>query len=443
MPDDLDRSRLARALRLGKLGARVALKQGQRLLARDEAAVHRELAEALVAELGDLKGLPMKIGQILSYMDGVVPAEHEALYQSILGRLRTTSTPVAEEAWRAVLEEELGTPVEEAFDAFDPIPIATASIGQVHRATHRGEPVCVKIQHPGIAEATEADLENVEAIVALLRRLMPGVDTRAMIRDFRDRLAEECDYRTEAASQARFAAIYASDPELLVPAVIAERSSRRVLTTRAIRGVGLDAFVAEASAGERDRAGLALFRFAFGSLLRHGIFHADPHPGNLLFRADDAGRLGILDYGCVQSVDAAGRRDLAALIQAALEGEDLRAPTRRALGITEVDPATEAATVEIVERVLAPILAPQPYRFTRAFAADITRAVTDAKMKLASRWLTRRGAFVAEREGVMLVVRNLFGLATIWGALEAQGDFRALARELVDATPLADTIASP
>lgn len=430
MTRDLDRSRWSRALSLSKLGARVALKQGRRLIARDEAAVHRELAEALVAELGELKGLPMKVGQILSYMDGVVPEEHEALYQQILGRLRTTSSPAPEGAWREVFEEELGAAPEEVFDELDPEPMATASIGQVHRAIHRGEPVCVKVQYPGIAEATEADLENVGAIVGIMRRLMPSVDTRQMIHDFRDRLAEECDYGQEADYQRRFAAIYASDEDLMVPEVIDERSTRRVLTTRLVEGVGLDEFVATASPEARDRAGLALYRFAFGTLLEHGLFHADPHPGNLLFRED--GRVAVLDYGCVQPIAVDARRDIGALLRTALDGHDLAAPARLALGITDVDAKSEEATTEIVRLVLAPILAPQPYRFTRGFAADISRAVIDAKASLATRYLTRRGTFKVEREGVMFVVRNLFGLATIWGTLEAQGDFRALTGDLVE-----------
>ncbi|MGE0788350.1 MAG: ABC1 kinase family protein [Sandaracinaceae bacterium] len=435
MSQDIDSSRARRAFRMSKLGAKLALAQGRRLFARDEAAVHRELAEALADELGKLKGLPMKIGQILSYMDGVVPPEQEAIYQSILGRLRTSSIAIDEASWRGVIHEELGMAPEKAFDEFDPEPIARASIGQVHAAMFEGERVCVKVQYPEIVRATEADLENMEAIVAIVRRVMPSVDTRQMIQDFRDRLAEECDYRIEASHQRRFAAIYENDPDLLVPRVIDARSTQRVLTTRRIGGVSLEAFVASSSQAERDRAGVALFRFAFGTLLQHGLFHADPHPGNLLFMADDDGRLGVLDYGCVQPIDDEARRDLSALISAARAGRDLREPARRGLGIGAIDDESADAMVEIVRLVLAPILEPQPYRFTRRFASDITRAVTDAKMRLGPRYLSRRGSFEIERPGVMFVVRNLFGLATIWGQLEARADFRAIVDEMLAVQP--------
>ena len=264
---------------------------------------------------------------------------------------------------------------------------------------------------------------------------MPNVDTRQLIDDFRVRLEEECDYRKEAAYQKQFADIYGRDETLMVPKVVEELSTQRVLTTRRVRGVTLERFVASSTSDERDRSGRTLFRFAFGSLLQHGLFHADPHPGNLLFHADSTQRLCVLDYGCVQPVDAQARTDIAALLSAALEGDDLVGPARRALGIVDADPATEAAVVAITERVLAPILAPQPYRFDRKFAAEIMRAVTDAKMKLASAYLSRRGRFVAEREGVMFIVRNLFGLATIWGTLETEGDFREIVRGLLDAPP--------
>lgn len=431
MAKDLDRSRLKRALRLSKLGARVALQQGRRLVTRDEASIHREVATALVRELGELKGLPMKIGQLLSYMEGLVPDEYREIYQSVLGELRTHSTPMADDAWREVLEDELGREAEEIFDEFDAAPIAAASIGQVHRAVYRGRAVCVKIQYPGIAEATLSDLENIDAVVALMRTMMPSVDTRQMIEDFRVRLAEECDYRKEAEYQRRFAAIHEDDPDLFVPEVIDDLCTGRVLTTVLVSGRSLEEFAADASELERDRAAEALFRFAFGTLLSHGLFHADPHPGNLIFNADGSGRLCVLDYGCVQPIDDAARLDIAALLSAAVDGEDLSELTLTALGITDADERTHHAITEITRLVLAPIIEPQPYGFTRSFATEIARAVVEAKARLATGFLTRRSRFVADREGVMFIVRNLFGLASIWGTLEARGEYRALTAKLV------------
>ena len=141
MTRPLDPSRMRRAFKLSKLGARVALAQGRRVFSRDETKVHRELAMSVVSELGKMKGLPMKVGQILSYMDGAVPEEYRDVYREVLGQLCTQSLPMGAESYRAVFEEELGSTPEDVFDSFEATPIAAASIGQVHRAVLAGQPV--------------------------------------------------------------------------------------------------------------------------------------------------------------------------------------------------------------------------------------------------------------------------------------------------------------
>lgn len=405
------------------------------MFSRDETKVHRELAMSVVSELGKMKGLPMKVGQILSYMDGAVPEEYRDVYREVLGQLCTQSLPMGAESYRAVFEEELGSTPEDVFDSFEATPIAAASIGQVHRAVLAGQPVCVKIQYPGIAEATVSDLENVGALMSVMRTIMPNVDTRQMIEDFRTRLAEECDYRQEAAYQSRFAETYARDADILVPEVIDHLSSRRVLTTRFVEGIGLDEFVANSSAEARDHAGKALFRLAFEGILEHGLFHADPHPGNFLFNANGTNRVAVLDYGCVQPIDADARADLRALVHQALGRGDVTMATERAFGITDVDDVSRQALAEIAPLMLAPILADQPYHFTRAYAADITRVVIDMKKKLATRYLARRSRITMNREGVMFVMRTLIGLASIWGTIEPRADFNSLTRQVLSSTP--------
>lgn len=432
----LKKSRWGRALSLSRLGARMAVGQGKRLVARDPLEVHRELAAALVAELGQLKGLPMKIGQILSYMEGLVPDEYRSAYLDTLGQLRTQSEPMAWEIASEVFTQDLGAAPEELLDAIDREPIASASIGQVYTAQHDGQPVCVKVQYPDIGEATVSDLQNLDGLLGVMRTVMPNVDTRQVIEDFRMRLQEECDYLKEAEYQHRFARIYRDDPDILVPDAIDSLCGRRVLTTHRIDGMTFDAFAKSATAAQRNRAGESLFRFAFGSLLEHGLFHADPHPGNLLFECGPQRRLCVLDYGCVQPIDLDARRDIAALVRAAIQGDELGPPTRLALGITELDEVSAAAIAPILRKAFEPISAAQPYRFTRTFAVDIGRAVVDAKLQLATRYLTRKGRFAIHREGVMFVARNLFGLASILGTLGSQGGFRALVERMLDEAEL-------
>lgn len=378
-----------------------------------------------------MKGLPMKIGQILSYMEGVLPEQHRAIYQEALATLQVHAAPVQNEACLQILEEELGAPADAIFERFDPEPIAAASIGQVYMAHLEGAPVCVKVQYPGIAQAVQSDLDNLGGIMALVRAIMPGVDTQVMVEDFRARLHEESDYTIEAEYQRRFFDIYRDDPDLAIPEAIERYSTRKVLTTRFLDGVGLDTFVSQASQSERDRAGQALFRMAFGTLLRHGLFHADPHPGNLLFRCGPNHKLGILDFGCVQPVEPEARRDLSIMLRAALDGRDLVAPTERALGISDIDDETRQVVAGITRLVLAPILEPQPYRFTRDKARALAQEVMDAKMKLAGKVITRRARLGLGRPGVMFIVRNLFGLASIWSTLQTTGDFRSILEELL------------
>ena len=126
--DAFARGRFRRALNLSKLGAELAVRQAQRLVARDPAAAHRAVAETLAKELGAMKGLPMKIGQILSYMEGVLPEEYRATYQEVLGTLRVRAAPVDSAACLQILTDELGARPEQAFERFDPEPIASASI---------------------------------------------------------------------------------------------------------------------------------------------------------------------------------------------------------------------------------------------------------------------------------------------------------------------------
>lgn len=423
---DLEPGRFARALQLSRLGARVAWTQGRAALSRDPAQAHRELAAALTDELGKLKGLPMKIGQLLSYMEGVVPDEHRDTYQQALATLRTAAAPLGLDLCQPAIEQQLGAPLSELFERFDPEPIAAASLGQVYRASYRGREVAVKVQYPGIAEATTGDLASLDRIVQLMRVILPKLDTRALVEDFRERLLEECDYRAEAEHQRRFSELLRDDPDLLVPEVVPERSADKVLTTQFVAGVPLSTFLTDTSPQERDRAGLALFRLAFGMLLRHGQMHADPHPGNLLFRVGPEHRLAVLDFGCVQPLDPTNRRALIELLRAELRGDDLRPYLRAGLGLAALDPTSEQLVIELTHHLLRPVTAPQPYRFDRDYAKEVARRVVDAKARLAPRMLTGQARLEVERSGTMMVVRNLFGLASVWGELASQADFRAV-----------------
>ena len=233
-------------------------------------------------------------------------------------------------AWPAiepVLRAALG---DAAFEAIDEAPFAAASIGQVHRAVLRGAPVAVKIQYPGVEDAIASDLKMV-AVIARLSSVGSPIDGAGLADELRARLLEECDYAREADSQRLFGALLAGVPGATAPAVIAERSTRRVLTTALVPHPALPAFAQGAPQAARDRAGQIIFRACFELLWRRAIYNADPHPGNYLVAPD--GAVTFLDFGCVRRFDADMIRTWKQLARAILDGDRATFADRfRALG---------------------------------------------------------------------------------------------------------------
>jgi len=316
--DGIGRGRLARAAPVLGLTARTA---GEAVVAglrgADRGEFHIRTAERYAELLGRSRGALMKAGQMLSLTPAnpAVPAEFWSIYREALARLRDDVPPMAGELAREVLEGELGCAAEGVFAEFDWEPLAAASIGQVHAARLRdGREVAVKIQYPGVADAIAADLKNAELLATFLSlvfgvvRSRPNLDLRGMAREMAARIADELDYRREAAWQAEFAEIYRGHPCIHVPNVVAELCSSRVLTQQLVRGLAWsDALMAAQEL--RDSWAEAIFRFVYGTNARFCLAHADPHPGNYVFHDD--GSVSFLDFGCVkrfrrEHVDALG-----------------------------------------------------------------------------------------------------------------------------------------
>jgi len=266
------RLRLERGLAAVRLAARGGARyatSAPRLFA--SAGEHREAlrndlalqtAEDVAATLGTMKGVLMKLGQMASYInEGLTPAARRTL-----SRLQDSARPMSPDLAAQVIAEELGLPPDRAFAAWDPEPIAAASIGQVHRAiTHNGRAVAVKVQYPGIAEAIEADLGNVALLRRMLRVIAPSQDADALLAELRDRITQELDYRAEARSQQLFAHFYAGHPTIHVPGVVGQLSARRVLTSELAGGARF-AELAGWPQAERDLAAETIYRFVFRSL---------------------------------------------------------------------------------------------------------------------------------------------------------------------------------
>jgi len=275
----------------------------------------------------DLGGLMIKLGQFMSTRLDVLPAEVTAELEGLQDKV----PPVPFAQIRALAEAELGVPLERAFAFVDEVPLAAASLGQVHRARlldsdaqQTGHTdVVVKIQRPNIAAIIEVDLRALRQVARWLSRVRlvsDRVDMPALTEEFALTSVDEIDYLHEAANSERFAENFAGDPRVAVPAVIWERSSRRVLTLQDVTAIKINDVAALQAAGI-DPAEVAA-RFAavmFDQLFVHGFFHADPHPGNIFVTpgADGEWAFTFVDFGMMGEVPDGLRRGLRQLLIAA------------------------------------------------------------------------------------------------------------------------------
>jgi predicted unusual protein kinase regulating ubiquinone biosynthesis (AarF/ABC1/UbiB family) len=306
-------SRVRRTATVATLAASEAVKQfGTRAAnvtrgedAAEEAMARRQLetAKQIVAVLGTMKGAAMKLGQVMSFLDvGLVAEEHRDEFQRELAKLRDAAPTVSFKQMKRVIEEDLEAPISKVFASFEEEPIAAASIGQVYRATLRedGREVAVKVQYPGVAGAVRADLQNLDMIMRLLKRMTPGLNVKAITEEIRERIVEELDYELEAQNQRSLARIFAGHPFIVVPEVIGSLSRERVMVSEYVTGVGFEE-LKERPQAERNRLGEIVFRFFLGCLYRHRQFSGDPHPGNFMLLDD--GRVAFLDFGLFKRME--------------------------------------------------------------------------------------------------------------------------------------------
>lgn len=264
---------------------------------------NERFARDLVKVLGSMRGAAMKIGQTLSLMDlGIVEENSRDAFRQHLSELQGSIPAVPFETMRAVIEDELGAPVERLFASFDTEALAAASIGQVYRAVlHDGRDVAVKVQYPGIRAAVQADLKNLVLLLRMWKSVAPTVAANDMIQEITTELAHEVNYRREFANHQRVATRYADHPFIKIPTPIGELSSDSVLTSEYVSGKsGSD--IADLPVAERDRIGEIIYRFYFGSLHRDCEFNGDAHPGNIVYLRD--GRVAFLDFGFYKHMTA-------------------------------------------------------------------------------------------------------------------------------------------
>ncbi len=389
----------------------------QRQLLREDLALRT--AEDVADTLGTMKGVMMKIGQMASYVDdGLSPGVRRTL-----ARLQDSVPPMSGELAAQVVRQELGLPPERAFARWDPVPIAAASIGQVHRAvTLDGRAVAVKVQYPGIAETIAADLRNVALLRRMLRITAPAQDVDALIAELRDRVVEELDYRREAANQRLLAAYYDGHPTIHVPGIISELSTRRMVTSE-LSGGARFAELASWPQQERDLAAETIYRFVFRSLYEVRAFNGDPHPGNYLFHR--GGRVTFLDFGLVKHFTPAELQPLLQMARNVCVEHDLEAFRRSLENAGFLRPGAPLSTQAIVEHLAVfydTIREPGPLTITSDYASAVVRRFFDVRSPVAD--------YISVPRSYVILQRINLGLFAVLGELSATANWRAIAEEI-------------
>jgi predicted unusual protein kinase regulating ubiquinone biosynthesis (AarF/ABC1/UbiB family) len=334
---EIKRGSVARNAKLASLpvgfAGRAALGFGKRLAGKSKDEVTAELmdkaAQQLFTVLGELKGGAMKVGQALSVMEAAIPEQYGKPYREALTKLQREAPPLPAAKVHRVLDAQLGTKWRDRFQSFDDKPIASASIGQVHKAIWSdGREVAVKIQYPGADEALRADLKTIQRLTSVFKQLAPGADIESVVAELIERTEMELDYRLEADNQRAFAKAYSDDPHFVVPAVIA--SAPKVVISEWIEGVPMSVIIREGTPEQRDVMGTRLTELTFGAPKRLEMMHGDAHPGNFMLMPD--GRMGVIDFGAVAPLPGGFPASLGNCIRLA-----------RAKNYVELLPAMEAA----------------------------------------------------------------------------------------------------
>jgi ubiquinone biosynthesis protein len=284
--------------------------------------VHREEAAAdardLAADLERMGPTFVKLGQLLSTRPDILPDA----YLDALTRLQDRVAPEPWEVIRATVESELNAPIEAVFREFDPVPLAAASLGQVHRAVlPNGFAVAVKVQRPGVRERIAADLDALFDVADFLDKHTDWGrrhGTRRMLEEFQRSLAEEIDYRREANNLRKLAENLQEFERIVVPLPVLELTTERVLTMDFVRGRKVSKLAVLASSADGSALAEELFRAYLRQILVDGFFHADPHPGNV-FLTDD-GRVALLDLGMTARVGPDMQDELLKWVLAVSEG---------------------------------------------------------------------------------------------------------------------------
>ena len=314
---------------------------------------HRSRARRLTATVAELGPTFIKLAQVFASRADIVPEP----YLDEIGQLTDRVPPLPVEQIEAVIAREIGRPPSELFERFDPQPLAAASLGQVHRAVHQGDQVVVKVLRPGVEDLVAVDLSAAFRLLLFVNVLFPNHHVRAIttiVREFARRIQEEMDFREEARNAETIRANFAGDSRVAVPRIVDGLTRRRVLVLEYMEGTKIDRLQERIATGELSLTGLleTLVEVYVKMMLVDGIFHADPHPGNLLVAPD--GRLVLLDFGMVVRVEREMRARLISTTMAAVR-QDVDGVIAGFYELGLLDPEVDRGTVRDAARQLMAI----------------------------------------------------------------------------------------
>ncbi|MFI5297795.1 MAG: ABC1 kinase family protein [Polyangiales bacterium] len=441
-------SRLARLTSLAPRAGALAMASLRKRLAGDEPDADelqrqrdkvlieaKKTAEAMLKTLGEMKGLPLKLGQMASYIDGLAPPGYESRFQEVLQKLQAKAPPLSPEAAVKVIAQELSAQPTEVFAEFESEPFAAASIGQVHRATlHSGERVAVKVQYPGIDVAIENDLKTVALMEQMIAPVGRRYQTKEGLAEIREVFTREIDYTYEAQACEAFRDIFQGEPTIVIPRVHHSTTTKRVLTSQLLGGMDYDSFCKSASPDQRTAATVAIWTFMFRALYERGILYADPHPGNYRFLVDeitDEVRIGFLDFGCVRVLSDRMVSGMKQVLLAKIRGEEERWE-QLLVSVYGFDPNDEEGWPvykSYTEHVTRPLTIDAPFAHTRQNARDNVAILVRAQRKM----IWKQGETLPNLpKPIHMPVEHTFvnrlqwGLASVLAGMEAPVNFHRL-----------------
>ncbi len=356
MQNSIPTSKLARGtvvgkamLKIGATSTKGAVKRAFMSKEKRDASksdTHAQIAKVIIDSLGQLKGISVKIAQHIALGMPFLPQE----YLDEIGKSFSNIPPINRALIRKIIKQELGAYPQEIFETFESNSFGSASLGQVHLAHYQGQKIAVKVQYPGISKSIESDLGILKFGI---KRFAGGKNIDHIMEEIEQRLHEEVDYEHEA-ENTRFFEQHLKHEKIIIPTVIEERSTLRVLSSSFLEGDSFEQFLERnPSQEERDNFAQLIFDSFFISLYELKMVHADPNPGNFIFMSE--GRLGMIDFGCVKRFDDDFLHSFSKLHHALIMKEDDMVLVEQYHDLEMIDRDSDEKMLEFYQNVIKPL----------------------------------------------------------------------------------------